>query len=61
MEAASMSIDRWMDKEIVVHVYVEYYSAIKMELDFKREGMAEWRLAGICELVQAGFVRLGWW
>lgn len=48
-----------MDKEIVVHVYVEYYSAIKMELDFKREGMAEWRLAGICELVQAGFVRLG--
>ena len=48
-----------MDKEIVVHVYVEYYSAIKMELDFKREGMAEWRLGGICLLVQGGFVSLG--
>ena len=38
---------------------MEYYSAIKMELDFKREVMATGRLAGICELVRAGFVRLG--
>ena len=26
-----MSIDRWMDKEAVVHIYtMEYYSTIKM-------------------------------
>ena len=24
-----MFIDRWMDKEVVVHIYNEYYSAIK--------------------------------
>ena len=24
-----MSTDRWMDKEAVVHIYMEYYSAIK--------------------------------
>ena len=26
-----MSIDRWMDKEDVVYIYMEYYSAIKKE------------------------------
>ena len=30
MERAQMSIDGWMDKEDVVHIYtMEYYSAIK--------------------------------
>ena len=28
-EATQMSIDRVMDKEDVVHIYMEYYSAIK--------------------------------
>ena len=32
MERAQMSIDGWMDKEDVVHIYtMEYYSAIKKE------------------------------
>ena len=26
-----MSNDRWMDKEAVVHIYMEYYWAIKKE------------------------------
>ena len=38
---------------------IAFYSAIKMELDFKREGMAAEKLAGIYELVRVGFVRLG--
>ena len=30
MEATWMSINRWMDKEVVVYIYImEYYSAIK--------------------------------
>ena len=29
MEATWMSINRWMDKKDVVHIYMEYYSAIK--------------------------------
>ena len=32
MEATLMSIDRWMDKEDVPHIYtMEYYSAIKRD------------------------------
>ena len=29
MEATQMPISRWMDKEAVVHIHHEYYSAIK--------------------------------
>ena len=29
MERAQMSIDRWMDKEYVVYIYIEYYSSIR--------------------------------
>ena len=28
-EATLMSINRWTDKEVVVHIYTEYYTAIK--------------------------------
>ena len=29
MEATYMCINRWMDKEVVVYITMEYYSAIK--------------------------------
>ena len=43
-EATQMSIDRGEDKEDVVHIYMEYYSAIKKNeiMPFAATGMDVW-------------------
>ena len=48
-----MSIDRWMDKEALVHIYKQYYSAIKKEciwissteVDEPRDYYPEWSMS----------------